>query len=239
MPLPEETPPASDQVRIRRLPARGRYDRAAVDAVLDAARVAHVGVVVDGRPVVIPMVFCRDADRLVLHGSVASRLLRSLAAGVEVCVTVTLVDGLVLARSTFHHSVNYRSVVVMGVARPIEDEEARRAALDALVEFLVPGRTADRAAAEPGRAEADPAHRGADRRGVGEGPHGRPGRRPRRSVPPVWAGVVPLTELAGPPEADPLLASDVPVPDTSRRPLAEAGRGPSVRRSCSDTPARR
>jgi nitroimidazol reductase NimA-like FMN-containing flavoprotein (pyridoxamine 5'-phosphate oxidase superfamily) len=223
VPLPEPpedpTPPATDQVRIRRLPDRGRYDTEAVHAVLDAARVAHVGVVVDGRPVVIPMVFCRDADRLVLHGSVASRLLRSLAAGIEVCVTVTVLDGLVLARSTFHHSVNYRSVVVMGVARPIEGEQARRAALDALVEFLVPGRTSD--ARPPNPVELKKTL-------LIEVPIVEASVKVRTGGPvddaddlalPVWAGIVPLTEVAGRPEPDELVAPDVAVPPYLTAPL--------------------
>jgi nitroimidazol reductase NimA-like FMN-containing flavoprotein (pyridoxamine 5'-phosphate oxidase superfamily) len=196
-----------------------------VNAVLDAARLAHVGVVVDGRPLVIPMVFCRDGDRLVLHGSVASRLLRTLAGGADVCVTVTLVDGLVLARSAFHHSVNYRSVVVMGVAQRIEGEQARRSALDALVEHLVPGRTADVRSAS--RVELSQTT-------LIEVPISEASAKVRTGGPiddaddlalPVWAGVVPLAEVAGPPVADHLLSADVPVPSYLEAASHQAGAG--------------
>ena len=128
---------------MRRQPDRGSYDRRLADAILDEGLVAHVGLATDDGPVVIPMLYGRDGDRLLLHGSAASRLMRSSARGVVVCVTVTLVDGLVLARSAFHHSMNYRSVVVFGRATAITDLEERRAALDRLVEHIVPGRGPD------------------------------------------------------------------------------------------------
>jgi hypothetical protein len=109
------------RTRLHRLPARGSYDRAAVAAILDEARICHVGFVADGQPFVIPTIHARFGDELVFHGAKASRLLRAMAG--PVCVTVTLLDGLVLARSTFHHSMNYRSVVVLGVAEEITDPE--------------------------------------------------------------------------------------------------------------------
>ena len=127
---------------IRRQPDRGRYDRPALDAVLDAGWLAHVGLAVDGEPSVIPMVYARDGDRLLLHGSVASRLMRAGASGVRVCATVTHVDGLVLARSAFHHSVNYRSAVVRGVAERVTDPDDLAAGFARLVEHAVPGRAA-------------------------------------------------------------------------------------------------
>jgi nitroimidazol reductase NimA-like FMN-containing flavoprotein (pyridoxamine 5'-phosphate oxidase superfamily) len=135
--------PPSERTRVRRLPERGAYERAAIEAILDEGLVCHLGFVADGQPFVIPTVYARLGDRLYLHGSPASRMLRSLAAGLPVCATVTLVDGLVLARSAFHHSMNYRSVVVLGVARPVDDAEERLAALRAIVEHLVPGRWPD------------------------------------------------------------------------------------------------
>jgi nitroimidazol reductase NimA-like FMN-containing flavoprotein (pyridoxamine 5'-phosphate oxidase superfamily) len=135
--------PPSHRTEIRRLPARGRYDRATIDAILDEGLVAHVGFAGDEGPIVLPMAYARDGDWLILHGSSANHLLRTLRAGAEVCVTVTLVDGLVLARSAFHHSINYRSVVVLGRAEAVDDPGAKRAALEVLVEHLVPGRTAD------------------------------------------------------------------------------------------------
>jgi nitroimidazol reductase NimA-like FMN-containing flavoprotein (pyridoxamine 5'-phosphate oxidase superfamily) len=125
---------------IRRLPERGNYERETVYAILDEALICHVGFAIEGKPFVIPMAFGRDGDRLFLHGSVASRLQRNLAGGVEVAVEATILDGLVLARSVFHHSMNYRSVVIFGTARQIVDDEEKMQALRALSEHLAPGR---------------------------------------------------------------------------------------------------
>jgi nitroimidazol reductase NimA-like FMN-containing flavoprotein (pyridoxamine 5'-phosphate oxidase superfamily) len=125
-----------------RYPGRGRYDRATIDAILDAGFLAHVGLVAaDGRPVVVPMLYARHGDEVLLHGSPATRLVRSLKAGADVCVTVTHLDALVLARSAFHHSANYRSVVVLGRARYLDDLDERAAALDAITERIVPHRS--------------------------------------------------------------------------------------------------
>jgi len=135
--------PVTDKTRVRRLAQRGSYERQTIDAILDEALICHVGFVVDGAPVVIPTIHWRDGDRLYIHGSAASRMLRSLRDGVDACVTVTLVDGLVLARSAFHHSMNYRSVVVFGRATLVEDREEKIRALDALVEHVVPGRSSE------------------------------------------------------------------------------------------------
>jgi nitroimidazol reductase NimA-like FMN-containing flavoprotein (pyridoxamine 5'-phosphate oxidase superfamily) len=135
MPTPRTT--------LQRHPERGSHDRAVIDAILDEGLVAHVGFTQDGHTFVVPMSYARQGDRLFLHGAAASRLLASLGSGAQACVTVTLLDGLVLARSAFRHSVNFRSVMVFGVARLVEDPEAKRAALAAIVEHMVPGRTAD------------------------------------------------------------------------------------------------
>jgi nitroimidazol reductase NimA-like FMN-containing flavoprotein (pyridoxamine 5'-phosphate oxidase superfamily) len=133
----------SPRTTVRRLPDRAGYDRATVDAILDEALICHVGYVVNGSPVVIPTIHWRDGEQLYFHGSAASRMLRSLKDGVDACVTVTLLDGLVMARSAFHHSMNYRSVVVLGKAREVTDREEKLRALDALVEHVCAGRTAD------------------------------------------------------------------------------------------------
>jgi hypothetical protein len=125
---------------VRRLPDRARYDRATVNAILDEGLVCHVGFEDEGQPYVIPSVYARQGDRLVIHGSAASRMVKVLAAGAPACVTVTLLDGLVLARSAFHHSMNYRSVVVLGRAREIVDPDEKRRALEAVVEHVAPGR---------------------------------------------------------------------------------------------------
>jgi nitroimidazol reductase NimA-like FMN-containing flavoprotein (pyridoxamine 5'-phosphate oxidase superfamily) len=132
----------SPRSTVRRLPDRARYDRATVDAILDEGLVCHVGFVDEGQPFVIPSAYARDGDRLILHGSAASRMVKVLAAGAPACVTVTLLDGLVLARSGFHHSMNYRSVVVLGKATEIVDPDEKRRALDAIVEHVAPGRAA-------------------------------------------------------------------------------------------------
>src|SRR5579862_5329228 len=135
------TPTARTQVR--RLPDRGRYDTEVIYKILDEGFLCHVGFVVDVQPFVIPTGYARIGDAIYLHGSPASRMLRTLAGGVDVCVTVTLVDGFVLARSSFHHSINYRSVVVLGRAVEEKDPAAKAAALNAFVDHVVPGRSTD------------------------------------------------------------------------------------------------
>ena len=130
----------SARARIRRVPARADYSRETIDAILDEALVAHLGFAVEGQPYVIPTLHARVGDVVYVHGSSASRAIRTLSGGVQACLTVTLLDGLVLARSAFHHSMNYRSVVVLGDARPVEGSEERLKALEAFTERLVPGR---------------------------------------------------------------------------------------------------
>jgi nitroimidazol reductase NimA-like FMN-containing flavoprotein (pyridoxamine 5'-phosphate oxidase superfamily) len=220
------SPGPSARTTVRRLPERAMYDRTAVHAVLDEGFVAHVGLATDDGPVVIPMLYARDGDRVLVHGSPASRLLRTGARGLDMCLTVTLVDGLVLARSAFHHSVNYRSVVVVGRAERIDDLAERRAALDVLVEAIVPGRMAD--TRPPNEREL----RGTTVLAL---PLDEASAKVRTGGPreedddmdlPVWAGVVPLTLVAGAPEPDPELRVDVPVPA-----YAADYRRPPVRRT--------
>jgi nitroimidazol reductase NimA-like FMN-containing flavoprotein (pyridoxamine 5'-phosphate oxidase superfamily) len=151
-PVTPESVTRTARTTLKRLPKRGTYDRAAMYRILDEALICHVGfvgaadpVVGDdpvggGTPVVIPTAYGRSGDTLLLHGSAAGRMLQTIAGGVDVCVTVTLVDGLVLARSAFHHSINYRSVVIFGRARVVDDLEGKRAALRAITEHIVPGR---------------------------------------------------------------------------------------------------
>ena len=133
----------TERTQVKRLPKRGAYDRETVFKILDEAFVCHVGFVVDGQPYVIPTNFGRSGETLYLHGSAASRMLRTLSQGIPVCVTVTLTDGLVLARSAFHHSVNYRSVVVLGTARLVEDPAEKMAALRLFTEHIMKGRWDD------------------------------------------------------------------------------------------------
>lgn len=136
--------PRSERTRVRREPHRGHYDRATIDAILDAGMVAHVGFVsADGHPLVIPMLYARDGNRVLIHGSSASRMITTLERGVEVCLTVTIGDALVVARSAFSSSLNYRSVVALGRARAVEEPAAKWEALRLLTEFLIPGRWDD------------------------------------------------------------------------------------------------
>ncbi|HEX4902581.1 MAG TPA: pyridoxamine 5'-phosphate oxidase family protein [Acidimicrobiales bacterium] len=135
--------PLTDRTTIGRSPGRGTRDRAVAHAILDEGLVCHVGITADHGPVVIPTTYARRGDELLIHGSPAASWLRAAGKGTPVCVTVTHVDGVVLARSAFHHSLNYRSVVVFGVAEPVTDPADKAAALDAIVEHVVPGRTAE------------------------------------------------------------------------------------------------
>jgi len=207
----------SERTQVRRLPDRGVYDRAAIRAILDEGLVCHVGVVTDGQPFVIPCAYGRIDDRLYLHGSSASRLLRALAAGAPACATVTLLDGLVLARSAFHHSMNYRSVVVLARATRIDDAEERLAALRSVVEHVLPGRW--RAARRPSAAElaqtlvvALPLDEASAKVRTGD-----PKDDPEDLALDVWAGTVPLSLVAGAPIADAQLRDGIAVPDAARR----------------------
>ena len=130
----------TERTQVHRLPKRGAYDRETVYRILDEGLVCHVGFVADGKPVVIPTGYGRKGETLYLHGSTASRMFRALSKGADVCVTVTLLDGLVLARSAFHHSMNYRSVVIFGQATLLEDAAAKREALQVFTEHVAPGR---------------------------------------------------------------------------------------------------
>ncbi|HEY3000125.1 MAG TPA: pyridoxamine 5'-phosphate oxidase family protein [Acidimicrobiales bacterium] len=219
-------PPPSARTTVKRQPGRGRYDRAAVHAVLDEGLVAHVGLVGDSGPVVIPMLYGRDGDRLLLHGSPASRLMRGGSTGLDMCVTVTLVDGLVLARSAFHHSMNYRSVVVFGRATLLTDRHEKLAALDRLVDHIVPGRGAD---------VRPPSEKEVRATLVLALPLDECSVKVRTGDPidddedldlPVWAGVIPLTTVPGTPVPAADLAAGTPVPAHARtyaRPGTRAG----------------
>lgn len=133
----------TERTRLRRLPKRGAFDRETVNSILDEAFICHIGFTVDQQPYVIPTAFGRVDDVLYIHGSSASRMLRTLSQGVEMCFTATLIDGLVLARSAFHHSINYRSIVVLGNATLVESNEEKNLALEAITNHIVPGRWAD------------------------------------------------------------------------------------------------
>ncbi len=190
-----------ERLRVKREPQRARYDRETVDAILDEALICHLGFAVDGRPYVVPTLHARVGDRLYVHGSAASRMLRHVATGAEVCVTVTLFDGLVLARSVFNHSVDYRSAMVFGRATLVEGDE-KVAALRALTEQLAPGRWDE--ARQPTAKELKatwilslPLDEASAK--VRTGP---PEDEPEDLDLPVWAGVVPVHLAAGPSEYD-------------------------------------
>lgn len=215
----------SDRTRVRRLPKRGAYDRATIDAILDEGLVCHLGFVADGQPLVVPTGYARDGDRLLLHGSRASASMRALAAGAPACVTVTLLDGLVLARSAFHHSMNYRSVVVLGLAAEVTEPGAKRAALDALVERLVPGRTADARGATDAELDLTTVvSLGLDEASAKVRTGGPVDDAEDHGLA-VWAGVIPLALRAGSAIADDLVTPGAPVPPyvtAYRRPGADA-----------------
>jgi nitroimidazol reductase NimA-like FMN-containing flavoprotein (pyridoxamine 5'-phosphate oxidase superfamily) len=206
------TIPPTTRTTHRRLPHRGTHDRAAVHAILDEALVCHVGFVADGQPFVIPTIHTRVEDRLYLHGAVASRMLTTLGQGVPLCVTATLVDGLVLARSAMHHSMNYRSVVVLGTAADVADFEEKRRALHAIVEHVVPGRLASV------RPPSENEIRGTR---VLSLPIDEASAKIRTGPPvddeadyaiPCWAGEIPLRLTAGLPVSDPKLSPGTTVP---------------------------
>ena len=198
--------------RVRRLAERARYERADVDAILDAAYVAHVGVVVDGAPVVLPYACARVGDELVLHGSAKAGILTALASGAPVCATVTHVDGLVLARSAFHSSMNYRSAVVHGRARIVDDPDEKVRLLDALVDHLLPGRRAGIRGMTQGELDATRVVALALENVSAKVRTGPPAEPNDDRDPRVWAGVIPLALTHGTPVADDITAADVAPP---------------------------
>jgi uncharacterized protein len=204
---------AKTRTTVRRHPERGRYDRATIDAILDEALVCHAGFQDEGRPFVIPMIHARAGDTLYLHGSPASRMLRALRRNGDVCVTATIVDGLVLARSLYHHSLNSRSVVVTGRAREVTARDEKLAALEAVVEHVVPGRS--REARAPTEKELAATL-------VVAVPLAEASAKIRTGPPidfdadvrlPIWAGVIPLSARAGPPEPEPRVPPELSVPE--------------------------
>jgi nitroimidazol reductase NimA-like FMN-containing flavoprotein (pyridoxamine 5'-phosphate oxidase superfamily) len=199
--------------RINRLPKRGHYDRETIYRILDEALICHVGFVEQGQPYVIPINFARVADNILLHGAKASRLLKHIEAGHPVCVEATIVDGLVLARSVFNHSVNYRSVVLFGRGQSIVDEHEKMVALEAITEHLIPGRWQE--ARLPSRKELN-----ATRvvsitidEASAKVRMGPPVDDPEDQGLPVWAGVLPLREQSLAPMRDELLSEEIPLPE--------------------------
>ncbi|MEV6399838.1 pyridoxamine 5'-phosphate oxidase family protein [Streptomyces sp. NPDC051907] len=203
----------------RTVPTRSReraaYDRESVHSMLDEAYVCHLGFVRDGAPVVLPTLFARVEDRLYVHGSTGSRPLRMAGEpdpGLAVCLTVTHVDGLVLARSAFHHSINYRSVVVHGTAHQVTDPDEKRSALDALVDHVIPGRSRDSRPANAKELAATAVLRLDLNEVSAKVRTGDPDDEPEDLTLPYWTGVVPLVTQHGTPIPAPDLDASIPVP---------------------------
>ncbi len=202
----------TDLTRIRRLAQRGRYDKASLYAVLDAAYLCHVAFAVKGRPLVLPTAYVRVADEVILHGAAANAMLHQLLAQQQACLSVSQVDGLVLARLVFNHSFNYRSAVVFGRPRQITAEQEKRQALQAFTEHIIPGRWQE--ARQPTAAElkATLVIAIAIEEFSVKIREGDPADAPADYELPVWAGVVPLSQHYGTPVPDPQLAGEVPLP---------------------------
>lgn len=197
--MAESTLATTSRTEVKRLPQRGSFDRDTINAIIDEALVCHVGIVdAEGRPVVIPTFHGRLGDDLLLHGSAASRLLRT-ARNSEVCVTITLLDSLVLARTAFHHSANYRSVVIFGVPEQITDDDEANTALDALVEALVPGRVSEVRPNTQKEIRATAVLRLPITEASAKIRNGPPVDDEEDMDAPVWAGLVPVTTTFGPP----------------------------------------
>jgi uncharacterized protein len=210
----EATPagPASDRVRLRRKRERGSYERETIDAILDEGLIAHLGIVEDGQPIVIPTLHARDGDVVYCHGSSASRTLRALAGGAPACLTVSLLDGLVLARAAMHHSANYRSAMLLGSARLVEDPAERMRGFETIVERIVPGRWAE---------VRPPSEKEITATTLLALPIDEASAKLRTGPPlddeedyalPAWAGVIPLSLCAGEPQPDPRLGEGMAVP---------------------------
>jgi nitroimidazol reductase NimA-like FMN-containing flavoprotein (pyridoxamine 5'-phosphate oxidase superfamily) len=197
---------------LKRLPKRGEYARGSVYQILDEGLICHVGFVVEGQPFVIPTGYARAGDTLYIHGSQASRMLRALKVGIDVCVTVTLLDGMVMARSAFHHSMNYRSVVVFGRAVAVEDSEEKLEALRALTEHLAPGRWDETRQPTEGEMRATLVLALRLEEASAKVRMGPPVDDEEDYALPVWAGVVPLRVVAGEPIPDPRLPQGVEPP---------------------------
>ncbi len=213
---PAVTPP-SERVRLRRKRERGRYEKDVIEAILDEALIAHLGITGDaGQPFVVPTLHARSGGVVYCHGSLGSRTIRALAAGAPACLTVSLIDGLVLARSAMHHSANYRSVMLLGQARPLSEEREKRAALEAIVEHIVPGRW--REVRQPTDNElaataivAFPIEEASAKIRSGGPVDDEPDLELQ-----VWAGVLPLASAAGEPQRDALLDPAIPLPSYLR-----------------------
>ncbi|MEW6324440.1 MAG: pyridoxamine 5'-phosphate oxidase family protein [Nitrospirota bacterium] len=216
--------PQTERNQVKRKPDRGRYDKATIYPIIDEALICHVGFVLDSQPYVIPTIHARQGDRILLHGAKGSRMLKFIQTGGPVCITITVLDGLVLARSVFHHSLNYRSVVLFGRGELIEGQEEKLAAMEVVTEHLIRGRWQE--ARRPTLQELDAT-------AVVAVPIESASAKIRTGPPiddeqdydlPVWAGVVPIRQAVGEPASDPRLKEGIPAPPSV---IAYPGRGES------------
>ncbi len=236
---PSNHSPPSKRVTVRRLAKRGVYDPATIHELLDAGFICHVGFLIDGQPRVIPTAYVRIDDSIYLHGSPANQMLRALLAGGEACVCVTHVDGLVLARSAFHHSINYRSVVLFGPAREVSDPGEKAAVLEALSEHIIPGRWPEIRPPTPAELLGTlvvAIHIDEASAKIRTGP---PKDDEQDYALPIWAGVLPLCRVAGEPIRDPRLPAEIPAPAHLAeyiRNLAAGGSRRAVRNSGDKSP---
>ena len=205
--------PQTVQNRVRRMPTRGAYDKATIYPIVDEALICHVGLIEAEQPVVIPTLHARDGDQILLHGATTSRLLRYAATGAPLCITVTLVDGLVLARSIFHHSINYRSAVLFGRGVLIEGEAAKLAALERFTEKLIPGRWDDARMPNAVELKATAVVAVTIESASAKIRTGPPKDDEEDYALAVWAGVLPLHQSVGEPLPDPAARTEIRVPD--------------------------
>ncbi|NNF64293.1 MAG: pyridoxamine 5'-phosphate oxidase family protein [Acidimicrobiia bacterium] len=208
----------TERTAVKRLAERGTYDAETAYAIIDEALICHVGFTTDeGHPMVIPTIHARIDDTLYLHGSVASRMLRTVKRGGQLCVTVTLLDGLVLARSHFHSSMNYRSLVILGEGREVPDGDEKTDAFKAVVEHIARGRWEDGRLPTPKESRATTIVAVPIDEFSAKIRTGGPGDDEEDYALPIWAGVIPLTTVAGDPIGDERLGSDIPIPAYAER----------------------
>ena len=208
-----QTLKVTDRSTVKRNPKRGCYDRPTIDRILDEALVIHVGFTIHDRPFVIPMSYGRDGDRLYLHGAAASRMLQNLKQGIEICASATILDGIVIARSIFHHSMNYRSVVLFGRATLIEDEQEKLHALEVLSEHIVPGQWDRARQPTPAEVKATTVLAFPIEEGSAKVRSGDPIDDAADYELPIWAGQLPLKLTAGVPIPDTKLRSEIAIPE--------------------------
>ena len=215
---PDTVPALSgtDRSTLRRKKERGTHDAAVIHSILDEGLLCHVGFSVDGSTFVVPMAYARIGDTLYLHGATGNRMLRHLAQGADVCVTVTLLDALVLARSAFHHSMNYRSVMLFGTARRVEDDDEKRLATVALLDHIVPGRSADARAPSTEELRAALMVRVPIKEGSAKIRIGGPIDEPEDMDAPIWAGQIPVSIVAREAVVDGVLPAGVDEPSYVR-----------------------